>query len=73
MNASTKIPLLRPHEFQRRNRHLFPTNAALYRYLTKRRDNGLLDSGAVVEAPTGVMLIDPARFEKWLRGKRDAA
>jgi hypothetical protein len=64
--------LLKAAEFQRRNRHLFPTLPALYRHVARRKDNGMLEAGAVIEAPTGQLLFDPGAFERWLRGAGNA-
>ena len=57
--------LMKPGEFQRANNRLFRTYSALRYHLDRRGDNGLLDCGAVVESPLG-LLIDPAKFECWL-------
>jgi hypothetical protein len=73
VKANQDIPLLKPKEFQHRNRHLFPTLPALYRHIGRRNRNGMLETGAIVEAPTGQLLIDPVRFDEWLRGRADDA
>ena len=46
--------LMRPHEFQRYNRHLFRTMSALRYHLDRRHENGLVECGAVVigDGPT---------------------
>ena len=60
--------LMRPKEFQRRNREFFNTYSALRYYLDRRHENGLIESGAVIETPLGLR-IDIERFPAWLLGK----
>lgn len=57
--------LVRPRDFQRRNPELFATYAALRYHLDHRRENGLLESGAVVETQLGLRIV-PERFPLWL-------
>jgi hypothetical protein len=70
---------LKPTDFWEQHRAQLPfkTYSAIKYHLAKRRHNGLLESGAVVESPIGT-LINPDRFiGQWLCGKktpqRDAA
>lgn len=64
--------LIKPQEFQRDNSVHFPTLSALRFHITHRRENGMLESGAVVESPLGLR-IDPERFPEWLMGKYNQA
>ena len=63
--------LVRPSDFQRSCAEQFRTIEALRYHLTRRRRNGLLESGAVVETPIG-MRINPERFQAWMLGKSSA-
>jgi len=60
--------LMRPSAFQRRCPEQFRSLAALRYHLTRRRANGLVESGAVVETPIGLR-INPERFEQWMLGR----
>lgn len=57
--------LTKPADFQKRNTKIFRTLTALRRYLDRRAVNGLIETGAVVESPLG-LLIDEAKFAEWL-------
>jgi hypothetical protein len=61
-------PLLRkPSDFWQTHGRELPIRSyvAFRRHLDRRRENGLVQSGAVVESPIG-LLIQPAQFERWL-------
>ena len=66
--ATKRRKLSRPSRYQANNRQLFRTAAALRKHLDRRRDNGLLEYGAVVESRLG-LLIDEERFATWLISK----
>jgi hypothetical protein len=63
--------LMRPREFQRRYPDVFNTYAALRYHLDHRRENGLVESGAVVETALGLR-IDGERFPVWFLGSQSA-
>jgi hypothetical protein len=62
--AAALETLMRPSDFRRAHRSLFNTDSALWKHLGRRRENGLLESGAVVETALGLR-IDPERFRTW--------
>jgi hypothetical protein len=63
--------LMRPREFQRRNPDLFNTYSAMRYYLDRRHENGLVESGAVVETALGLR-INEERFPVWFLGSQSA-
>jgi hypothetical protein len=70
METGTHTSVLRkPGEYwQTHGRELPIRSYPAFRYhLTKRHKNGLVESGAVVESPIGLMIV-PAQFERWLLG-----
>jgi hypothetical protein len=71
MNGTEISELRKPTEFLRMHRRELPlkTIAALRYHLDRRRENGLLACGAVIESPLG-LLIYPPQFEKWILGER---
>jgi hypothetical protein len=67
---TSKSPVLRkPGDFWHTHRRELPIRSygALRYHLERRRENGLVQSGAVIESPIG-LLIAPERFEQWLLG-----
>jgi hypothetical protein len=54
--------------FPRLKRH-FRTHAALKHHLRRRAVNGLAAAGAVRKSPLGMLLISPARIERWVMGE----
>jgi hypothetical protein len=60
--------LIKPGAYHRRTRRVFKTYSALRYYLDHRAENGLLEAGAVIESPLG-LLIDPERFDSWVLGR----
>ena len=65
--------LRRARTFYEQHAHLFPSYGAFRKQLARRRSNGLLASGVVVESELG-LLIDARQFESWLlRHSKDEA
>ncbi len=62
------LNLVRPRDYQRSCAEQFRTLESLRYHLTRRRVNGLVEAGAVVETPLGLR-IDPERFQQWMLGK----
>jgi hypothetical protein len=73
MNGTEISELRKPSEFLRTHRRELPlkTYAALRYHLDRRRSNGLLACGAVIESPLG-LLIYPPQFEQWILGSRSS-
>jgi hypothetical protein len=68
--AIQNSPLLKPKQFWNAYRRVLPWNTFRgFRWaLEQRHRNGLLQSGAVIHGPFG-LLLDPERFfNQWLRG-----
>lgn len=59
--------LVRPARYQRENRHLFRTYAALRWHLDRRHINGMLACGACIESPLG-LLLNEEKMPAWLMG-----
>jgi hypothetical protein len=57
--------LVLPQDFQRNHRDLFRTYTSLRYHLDRRHQNGLLQSGAVVETRLGLRIV-PDKFPDWL-------
>ena len=73
VRSMTPIPiaeLRKPGDFLREHRRELPlkTYSALRYHLDRRHENGLIECGAVIESPLGV-LIWPTGFANWILGK----
>jgi hypothetical protein len=73
MPGTTVSELRKPTEFLRIHRREIPlkTISALRYHLDRRHENGLVEIGAVIESPLG-LLISPRQFEAWILGDRSA-
>jgi hypothetical protein len=66
VGSSDMLPtLVRPLDFQRRNRDIFRTYSAFRYYLDHRHENGLVASGAIIETAVGLRVV-PEKFPGWL-------
>ena len=63
--------LMKPRDFQRRNSDVFNTYSSLRYHLERRHENGLVETGVVVETKLGLRIV-PEKFPAWFLGNSAA-